>query len=55
MQLAGTHRYDIDLAHRVTSRQAAEGRPKPIVPLDLIFFFLGVCLVILSQALKTSR
>ena len=23
--------YDIDLAHRVTPRQAAEGRPKPIV------------------------
>ena len=25
------HPYDIDLAHRVTPRQAAEGRPKPIV------------------------
>ena len=25
------HPYDIDLAHRVTPRQAAEARPKPIV------------------------
>ena len=28
---AELHPYDIDLAHRVTPRQAAEGRPKPIV------------------------
>ena len=28
---AEIHPYDIDLAHRVTPRQAAEGRPKPIV------------------------
>ena len=27
---AEIHPYDIDLAHRVTLRQAAEGRPKPI-------------------------
>lgn len=28
---AEIHPYDIDLAHRVTPRQAAKGRPKPIV------------------------
>ena len=28
---AEIHPYDIDLAHRVTPRQAAEGHPKPIV------------------------
>ena len=38
----GTHRYDIDLANKVTLRQAAEGRAKLIAPLDLIFFVLGV-------------